>query len=101
MVKEFKATGPVSKWSGLRVYRRATSGNAQRFPAALCEQAPFPIRSIQGDGGSEFRNEFEQACQTWAFPCMCCPRESPSATAVWRAPMAPAAMSSPRSMRGR
>ena len=61
-VKEFKATCPVSKWSGLQVYSRATSRNAKRFLEYLCEQAPFPIRSMQVDGGSEFRDEFEQAC---------------------------------------
>ena len=44
-VKEFKATCPVSKWSGLQVYSRATSRNAKRFLAYLKEQAPFPIRS--------------------------------------------------------
>ena len=62
-MKEFKATCPVSKWSGLQVYSRATSRNAKRFLAYLQEQAPFPIRSLQVDGGSEFRDEFEQACQ--------------------------------------
>ena len=44
-VKEFKATCPVSKWSGLQVYSRATSRNAKRFLAYLQAQAPFPIRS--------------------------------------------------------
>ena len=39
-VKEFKATCPVTKWSGLQVYSRATSRNAKRFLAYLCEQAP-------------------------------------------------------------
>ena len=34
-VKEFKATCPVSKWSGLQVYSRATSRNAKRFLAYL------------------------------------------------------------------
>ena len=52
-VKEFKATCPVSKWSGLQVYSRATSRNAKRFLAYLQEQAPFPIRSLQVDGGRQ------------------------------------------------
>ena len=80
-VKEFKATCPVSKWSGLQVYSRATSRNAKRFLAYL-----FPIRSLQVDG-SEFRDEFEQASGI----CMCCPRKR-STTAVWSAPTAPVAM---------
>ena len=41
-------TCPVSKWSGLQVYSRATSRNAKRYQ----EQAPFPIRSLQVDGGA-------------------------------------------------
>lgn len=77
VVKEFKATCPVSKWSGLRVYRRATSGNARRFLAALCEEAPFPIRSLQVDGGSEFRDEFEQACQDLGIPLYVLPPKKP------------------------
>ena len=67
-MKEFKAVCPVSKWSALRVYSRATSGNARRFLKALCQDAPFPIRSIQVDGGSEFCDEFEQTCRELAIP---------------------------------
>ena len=76
-VKEFKATCPVSKWSGLQVYSRATSGNARRFLAYLQEQAPFPIRSLQVDGGSEFRDEFEQACQDLGIPLDVLPPKKP------------------------
>lgn len=76
-VKEFKATCPVTKWSGLRVYSRATSRNAKRFLAYLREQAPFPIRSIQVDGGSEFRDEFEQACQDLGIPLYVLPPKKP------------------------
>ena len=76
-VKEFKATCPVSKWSGLQVYSRATSRNAKRFLAYLQEQAPFPIRSLQVDGGSEFRDEFEQACQEAGIPLYVLPPKKP------------------------
>ena len=77
VVKEFKATCPVSKWSGLRVCRRATSGNARRFLEALRKEAPFPIHSIQVDGGSEFRDEFEQACQDLDIPLYVLPPKKP------------------------
>ena len=77
IVKEFKATCPVSKWSGLQVYSRATSRNAKRFLAYLKEQAPFPIRSLQVDGGSEFRDEFEQACQEAGIPLYVLPPKKP------------------------
>ena len=76
-VKEFKATCPVSKWSGLQVYSRATSRNAKRFLAYLKAQAPFPIRSLQVDGGSEFRDEFEQACQDLGIPLYVLPPKKP------------------------
>ena len=76
-VKEFKATCPVSKWSGLQVYSRATSRNAKRFLAYLKAQAPFPIRSLQVDGGSEFRDEFEQACQASGIPLYVLPPKKP------------------------
>ena len=99
-MKEFKATCPVSKWSGLQVYSRATSRNAKRFLAYLKEQAPFPIRSLQVDGGSEFRDEFEQACQEAGIPLYVLPPKNPNIMAVWSAPTAPAVMSSTRSTRG-
>ena len=76
-VKEFKATCPVTRWSGLRAYSRATSGNARRFLAYLQEQAPFPIRSLQVNGGSEFRDEFEQACQDLGIPLYVLPPKKP------------------------
>ena len=76
-VKEFKATCPITKWSGLQVYSRATSRNAKRFLEYLCEAAPFPIRSIQVDGGSEFRDEFEQACQDLGIPLYVLPPKKP------------------------
>ena len=76
-VKEFKAICPVTKWSGLRAYSRATSGNARRFLAYLQAQAPFPIRSLQVDGGSEFRDEFEQACQDLGIPLYVLPPKKP------------------------
>ena len=98
-VKEFKATCPVSKWSGLQVYSRATSRNAKRFLAYLQEQAPFPIRSLQVDGGSEFRDEFEQACQEADIPLYVLPPKNPNIMAVWSAPTAPVAMSSTHSTR--
>ena len=41
---------------------RATAASAKRFLDRLIEQAPFPIKAIQVDGGSEFMADFEQAC---------------------------------------
>jgi len=38
---------------------------------------PFPIRSIQVDGGSEFMSVFEQACAKKAIPLFVLPPYSP------------------------
>ena len=98
-VKEFKATCPVSKWSGLQVYSRATSRNAKRFLAYLQAQAPFPIRSLHWTAARNSGMSLSRPARKQASPCMCCPRKSPSTTAVWSAPTAPVAMSSTRSTR--
>ena len=62
-VKEFRAICPVTKFMTTRVYSRATAGNARRFLMDLLETLPFPLLSIQVDGGSEFMAQFENACE--------------------------------------
>ena len=62
-VKHFQAWDPISKFIHAKCYHRATSRNAKKFLHELIEQAPFPIASIQVDGGSEFMQHFEEACQ--------------------------------------
>ena len=62
-VKEFRAICPVSRFMVTRVCSQATAGNAQRFLLEGLQALPFPLRSIQVDGGSEFMAGFEQACQ--------------------------------------
>ena len=52
-LKEFRAICPVSRFMVTRVYSRATSGNARRFLMDLVGALPFPLRSLQVDGGSE------------------------------------------------
>ena len=76
-LKEFKAVCPVTKWCVLRVYSRATSRTARHFLQYLIQQMPFPIRSIQVDGGSEFMAEFEQACQDLNLPLFVLPPKKP------------------------
>ena len=56
---------------------RATSRNAKRFLAYPQAQAPFPIRSLQVDGGSVFRDEFEQSCQDLGIPLYVLPPKKP------------------------
>ncbi len=81
-LKEFKATCPVGKQLVTRVYSRATANNARRFLQALREDLPYPLRSIQVDGGSEFRAEFEDACQALNLPLAVLPPKSPQLNGV-------------------
>ncbi len=76
-IKEFKAACPVTGFVALKAYSRATSRNAKDFLHYLIEQAPFKIRSIQVDGGSEFRDEFEQACEALDIPLFTLPPKKP------------------------
>ena len=76
-IKEFKATCPISGMTFTRAYSRATSNNARHFLNYLRTQAPFPIRSIQVDGGSEFRHEFELACEQQHIPLFVLPPRKP------------------------
>ena len=62
-IKEFRAICPVTRFMTTRVYSRATAGNARRFLMDLLAAVPFPLLSIQVDGGSEFMAQFEDACE--------------------------------------
>lgn len=62
-VKHFTAYDPVAKWTVGLVAGRATAACATALLEKLVAEAPFPVRGIQVDGGSEFRADFEQACQ--------------------------------------
>jgi putative transposase len=62
-VKHFTAYDPVAKWTVGLVAGRATSACATTLLDKLVAEAPFPVRGIQVDGGSEFRAAFEKACQ--------------------------------------
>lgn len=62
-VKHFTAYDPVAKWTVGLVAGRATAACATALLDKLLAEAPFPVRGIQVDGGSEFRAAFEQACQ--------------------------------------
>lgn len=75
--KHFTATCPVSRWTVGHVYSRATASCAANFLDRLLEQTPFPIQSIQVDGGSEFMAEFETACQDRQIELLVLPPRSP------------------------
>lgn len=62
-VKHFQAWDPGSKYMHANVYTNAKSRTAKRFLEEYIAAAPYVVRSLQVDGGSEFMNEFEHACQ--------------------------------------
>lgn len=62
-IKHFTAYCPVAKWTVGKAFNRATAAAAAAFLDKVIAQMPFPIEAIQVDGGSEFKAEFEQACQ--------------------------------------
>lgn len=76
-IKEFKATCPYTGMSFLRAYSRATSLCAKAFLDYLIQQAPFPLQSIQVDGGSEFMRDFETACQAKGIDLFVLPPKKP------------------------
>jgi len=81
-LKEFRAVCPIGKQLVARVYSRATANNARRFLQAVIEDLPYPPRSIQVDGGSEFRAGFEDACQALNLPLAVLPPKCPQLNGV-------------------
>jgi putative transposase len=62
-IKHFTAYDPIAKWTVGKAFNRATAAAAAIFLDKVIAEMPFPIEAIQVDGGSEFKAEFEQACQ--------------------------------------
>lgn len=75
--KHFSARDFVSRWDVLGVYGRATAITASDFLEAVLARTPFEVRAIQVDGGSEFKAEFEAACQEKGLLLFVLPPRSP------------------------
>lgn len=75
--KQFTATCPISKWTIVDIYPRATSKIAAQFLQKCIREMPFPIRGIQVDGGSEFMKYFEEECANQKIPLYVLPPRSP------------------------
>lgn len=75
--KHFQAWDPVTRHASAEAYRNATSRSAAFFLDHLQKSLPFPIRSIQVDGGSEFMKDFEQACSEKGIPLYVLPPKRP------------------------
>jgi putative transposase len=59
----FSAWDQISKFVGMKAYKRQTSSAAADFLYHLKTKFPFRIKAIQIDGGSEFMDQFEEACR--------------------------------------
>ena len=77
-VKHFQAWDRRSKFVHAMLFSNAKSASARKFLEGLLEVAPFPIKSIQVDGGSEFMAEFEQACADHKIPLFVLPPKRPT-----------------------
>jgi transposase InsO family protein len=75
--KHFQAWERKSKTIIAQIYSRARSSDAKKFLQHLIAEAPYKIRSIQVDGGSEFMLEFENACAELKIPLFVNPPATP------------------------
>lgn len=76
-LKHFTARDMDSRWDVVQAFRSATAGNAKKFLDTLLERAPYPVKAIQVDGGSEFMADFEQACADRGIHLFVLPPRSP------------------------
>lgn len=76
-VKHFQAWDRRSKYINAGVSSNANAKSAKRFLLEFVKGAPFPILSIQVDGGSEFMAEFEEACAELCIPLIVLPPKKP------------------------
>ena len=79
---QFTAVDPSERHYFAQLYSRATSRNAASFLHELIAAFPVPIRSLQVDNGSEFRGEFEQACQQLGIQLFTIPPATPKANGM-------------------
>lgn len=76
-IKQITAYDPVAKWTMGRVATAASARSATALLDKLMAEAPFRVRGIQVDGGSEFRAEFEDACQARGLDLFVLPPKRP------------------------
>ncbi len=76
-IKHFTAYDPVAKWTVGHVATAASASAARRLLDKLIAAAPFTIRGIQVDGGSEFMSVFEDHCQDKGLELVVLPPKRP------------------------
>ena len=76
-MKHFQAWDPITKVIIADVTSNATSSAARKFLRKVIKEAPFILKSIQVDGGSEFMKDFEHECQKLTIPLYVLPPNRP------------------------
>lgn len=74
---QFTARDVVTRFDAIRAYKHQTSLKAAHFLHYLRKKFPYPIRAIQIDGGSEFKDQFEEECKAKKIPLFVLPPRSP------------------------
>ena len=77
VLKHFTARDVVSRWDVVETHTRATANTSATFLNAVLDKMPFPVHSIQVDGGSEFQAGFEEACREQGIRLFVLPPRSP------------------------
>ncbi len=77
VIKHFSAVDLATRFSVAEVHTRATANLAAGFLAHLVARAPFPVKALQVDGGSEFMAEFEETCQRLGIRLFVLPPKRP------------------------
>jgi len=76
-IKHFNAICPVTKYAVFQAYPEANSKRAAEFLEHMKKEFPFPIISIQVDGGPEFMADFERATAQSNIPLWVLPPRMP------------------------
>jgi putative transposase len=82
ILKQFTARDIVSRWDVIKASCSAIASSAADFIATLIDRMPFPIKSIQVDGGSEFQDVFEETSRSVALTCLYCHHDHQNSTAT-------------------
>ena len=76
-IKHFTAYDPIAKWTIGHVATAASANAARDLLDKLLASAPFKVRGIQVDGGSEFMSVFEDHCRDKRLELVVLPPKRP------------------------
>jgi transposase InsO family protein len=77
ILKHFTARDAVSRWDVVGVYHNAKAASSADLLHRLLAEAPYKLRAIQVDGGSEFKADFERLCAELGIQLFVLPPRSP------------------------